>query len=148
MDIKKLMSQLERSETARSETEKKLSETRKNLDELKEASDKHNSIKEKLQVRKRNYTTPSSSMSHFVLTFQSEVKDLKKRLRTAEDDYKTSEVNTARYLSTLKDVYHKIGPHIAKAEAKKEEGEEKEGATVNGGTPVKTEEGKDSVKKE
>lgn len=51
MDIKKLMSQLERSEIARSETEKKLSEMKKNLDELKEASDKHNSIKEKLQVR-------------------------------------------------------------------------------------------------
>lgn len=75
------------------------------------------------------------------------MKDLKKRLRTAEDDYKQSEVNTVRYLSTLKDVYHKIGPHLAKAEAKKEESEEKDAAAaVNGAAAaIKVE---DPVKKE
>ena len=37
--------------------------------------------------------------------FQGEIKDLKKRLRTAEDDHKRALVDTNKYLSALKDVF-------------------------------------------
>lgn len=46
----KLLSQLERSEKARVDVEAKLTDNLKSLNELKEASEKHNSVKEKLQV--------------------------------------------------------------------------------------------------
>lgn len=51
MDVKKLLSQLERSEKARSEVQSRLTETSKTLSDLKEASERHFLIKEKLQVR-------------------------------------------------------------------------------------------------
>ncbi len=50
VDVKKLVTQLRRSETARGETESRLNDANKQLAELKEAADKHNSVKDKLQV--------------------------------------------------------------------------------------------------
>ena len=51
MDVRKLMSQLERSEKARGESEARAGDYLKSLNDLKEASDKHNSVRDKLQVR-------------------------------------------------------------------------------------------------
>ena len=45
------MSQLERSEKARGESEARAGDYLKSLNDLKEASDKHNSVRDKLQVR-------------------------------------------------------------------------------------------------
>ena len=46
----KLLSQLKRSEKARSDTESQLKAALKTTQELKEGAEKHSSIKEKLQV--------------------------------------------------------------------------------------------------
>ena len=51
MDVRKLMSQLERSEKARGESEARAGDYLKSLNDLKEASEKHTSIRDKLQVR-------------------------------------------------------------------------------------------------
>ena len=48
--MKRLLSQLERSEKARGETEIRLAETTKALKLQKDVSEKTNSVKEKLQV--------------------------------------------------------------------------------------------------
>ena len=53
MDVRKLMSQLERSEKARGESEARAGDYLKSLNDLKEASEKHNSVRDKLQVRER-----------------------------------------------------------------------------------------------
>ena len=45
------MSQLERSEKARGESEARAGDYLKSLNDLKEASEKHNSVRDKLQVR-------------------------------------------------------------------------------------------------
>lgn len=50
VDVEKLMAQLERSEKARLDTEKRLQDTTKALNDLKESSEKHTSIRDKLQV--------------------------------------------------------------------------------------------------
>ena len=47
------MSQLERSEKARGESEARAGDYLKSLNDLKEASEKHNSVRDKLQVRQR-----------------------------------------------------------------------------------------------
>jgi hypothetical protein len=52
VDVRKLLSQLDRSEKARGESEAGAAEDLKALNDLKEASDKHTSIRDKLQVRK------------------------------------------------------------------------------------------------
>ena len=49
--MRKLMSQLERSEKARGESEARAGDYLKSLNDLKEASEKHNSVRDKLQVR-------------------------------------------------------------------------------------------------
>ena len=51
VDVGKLLSQLKRSEKARSDTEANLKSALKNVHDLKEASEKHTSVKDKLQVR-------------------------------------------------------------------------------------------------
>ena len=50
VDVGKLLSQLKRSEKARSDTEANLKSALKNVGDLKEASEKHTSVKDKLQV--------------------------------------------------------------------------------------------------
>ena len=50
VDVSKLLSQLKRSEKARSDTESQLKSALKTTQELKDASEKHSSVKEKLQV--------------------------------------------------------------------------------------------------
>ena len=65
-------------------------------------------------------------MGHFQFTrlvtcrllflLQSEVKDLKKRLRNAEDDFKKSQTDTSKYYSTLKDIFVKVSPIVQKSE--------------------------------
>ena len=50
VDVGKLLSQLKRSEKARSNTEANLKSALKNVGDLKEASEKHTSVKDKLQV--------------------------------------------------------------------------------------------------
>ena len=50
VDVGKLLSQLKRSEKARSDTEANLKSALKNVHDLKEASEKHTSVKDKLQV--------------------------------------------------------------------------------------------------
>ncbi|CAB4060829.1 Cell division cycle and apoptosis regulator protein 1 [Lepeophtheirus salmonis] len=67
VDIGKLLSQLSRSEKSRLETESSLNNVTKSYDELKHASEKFNSIKERLNT---------------------EVKDLKRKTRTAEEELK------------------------------------------------------------
>ena len=54
VDVRKLMSQLERSEKARGESEARAGDYLKSLNDLKEASEKHNSIRDKLQVREND----------------------------------------------------------------------------------------------
>ena len=44
--------------------------------------------------------------------YQHEAKDLKKRLRSAEDNVKSTETENNRYLSILKEVHTKISPII------------------------------------
>ena len=51
VDVGKLLSQLKRSETARSDTESQLKSAQKTVQEYKEASEKHFTVKDKLQVR-------------------------------------------------------------------------------------------------
>ena len=46
------MSQLERSEKARGESEARAGDYLKSLNDLKEASEKHNAVRDKLQVRR------------------------------------------------------------------------------------------------
>ena len=50
VDVGKLLTQLKRSETARSDTESQLKSACKSVQELKDASEKHASVKDKLQV--------------------------------------------------------------------------------------------------
>ena len=50
VDVGKLLTQLKRSETARSDTESQLKSACKSVQELKDASEKHSSVKDKLQV--------------------------------------------------------------------------------------------------
>ncbi len=50
VDVGKLLSQLKRSEKARSDTESQLKTALKTVAECKEAAEKHTSVKEKLQV--------------------------------------------------------------------------------------------------
>lgn len=87
IDVGKLLSQLSRSEKARSDIESQLAESIKSLNEVKEVSTKHSASKEKLQT---------------------ELKDLKKRLRSNEDEMKKLESENAKFLSTLKDFQTKI----------------------------------------
>ena len=54
VDVRRLVSQLRRSENARSETVARLGDANKQLSELKDAAEKHNSIKDKLQVSKND----------------------------------------------------------------------------------------------
>ena len=56
VDVRKLMSQLERSEGARGESEARAGDYLKSLNDLKEASEKHNSVRDKLQVRRMLYS--------------------------------------------------------------------------------------------
>lgn len=51
VDVGKLLGQLKRSEKARSDTESQLKSAQKTVQEYKEATEKFNSSKEKLQVR-------------------------------------------------------------------------------------------------
>ena len=50
VDVGKLLSQLKRSENARSDTERQLKSAQKSVQELKDASEKQSSAKDKLQV--------------------------------------------------------------------------------------------------
>merc|ERR1719410_1460609 len=91
VDVGKLLSQLKRSEKARSDTEANLKSALKNVHDLKEASEKHTSVKDKLQ---------------------SEVKDLKKQLKRVEDDMKRSQTDSSKYYTILKDIYSKVHPAV------------------------------------
>merc|ERR1712008_321850 len=91
VDVGKLLTQLKRSETARSDTERQLKSACKSVQELKDASEKHSSVKEKLQ---------------------SEVKDLKKQLKRVEDDMKRSQTDSSKYYTILKDIYSKVHPAV------------------------------------
>ncbi len=48
------------------------------------------------------------SLYIFIFLFQTELKDLKKRLRSNEDEMKKLESENAKFLSTLKDFQTKI----------------------------------------
>ena len=50
IDVTKLLDQLKRSEKARSDTESQLKSAQKTVSDLQNASDRHVSVKEKLQV--------------------------------------------------------------------------------------------------
>ena len=50
VDVKKLMNQLERSERARVDSEARAADYLKSLTDLREASEKHTSVRDKLQV--------------------------------------------------------------------------------------------------
>jgi len=123
VDVRKLMSQLERSEKARGESEARAGDYLKSLNDLKEASEKHNAVRDKLQ---------------------SEGRDLKKRLRTAEDDLKRSQTDTTRFFSTLKEIHTRAAAHVNKpaeqgaAAAVKKEEPATETPPVNGAS-TKTE---------
>jgi len=91
VDVGKLLGQLKRSETARSDTESQLKSAHKTVQELKEASEKHSSVKDRLQ---------------------SEVKDLRKQLKRVEDDMKRSQTDSSKYYTILKDIYSKVHPAV------------------------------------
>eukprot|EP00096_Caligus_rogercresseyi_P016684 TRINITY_DN948_c0_g3_i2.p1 TRINITY_DN948_c0_g3~~TRINITY_DN948_c0_g3_i2.p1 ORF type:complete len:1140 (-),score=383.85 TRINITY_DN948_c0_g3_i2:278-3697(-) len=128
VDVGKLLSQLARSEKALMETEATLNSTTKSLTELQHASEKTNSLKDKLS---------------------NEVKDLKKKVRTAEDELKKSQSNSVSYVATLKDIYHKVSPLVVNhlppptPSAKEEQlpggggTKEDENSTTNGGNSLK-----------
>jgi len=92
VDVGKLLNQLERSEQARFDAESRLSATNKILSNIRDAEGKQSALKEKLQ---------------------HEAKDLKKKLRSVEDNMKTVESENHRYLSILKEVHTKITPIIS-----------------------------------
>jgi len=120
VDVGKLLGQLKRSEKARSDTESQLKSAHKTVQDLKEASEKHSSVKDRLQ---------------------SEVKDLRKQLKRVEDDMKRSQTDSSKYYTILKDIHSKVHPAVnaptspspTKEERtiKKEESEDQT-ATVNG----------------
>ncbi len=58
-------------------------------------------------------------MIHFNV-LQLEVRDLKKRLRTSDDEHKQALSDSKKYFSTLKDVYERVCPHLEEAEEKEE----------------------------
>ncbi|XP_040583991.1 cell division cycle and apoptosis regulator protein 1 isoform X2 [Lepeophtheirus salmonis] len=118
VDIGKLLSQLSRSEKSRLETESSLNNVTKSYDELKHASEKFNSIKERLNT---------------------EVKDLKRKTRTAEEELKKCQSNSTSYVSTLKDIYYKVGPLINISQ-KEESGTKEEESNASNGNSLKTSE--------
>lgn len=71
-------------------------------------------------------------------SFQNDVKELKKKLRSTEDDYKRSQSDTSKYLSTLKDVQSRVSSVIARTE-RKEESETPEESSSSGGLNGKSE---------
>ncbi len=141
VDVKKLLSQLERSEKSRCDTESRFDEAVRTLADVKEANERHSSIRDKLQ---------------------SEVKDLRKRLRATEDEHKKTLNEANRYFNALQDVYSRVSPHVQRsskdkssssssssstssssssstaATATSEVKEEKEEATVNGKVKAET----------
>jgi len=52
VDVKKVLTQLRKSEVARSEAESNLADANKNLNTLRKAAEKHGVVKDKLEVRK------------------------------------------------------------------------------------------------
>lgn len=66
------------------------------------------------------------------------MKELKRKLRSAEDDHKRAQADANKFMSTLKDVFGKVAPLVEKP--KKEE-------EVNGSSS-KSEEVKEEVKAE
>merc|ERR1712029_994922 len=119
VDVGKLLSQLKRSEKARSDTEANLKSALKNVHDLKEASEKHTSVKDKLQ---------------------SEVKDLKKQLKRVEDDMKRSQTDSSKYYTILKDIYSKVHPAVnaptSPTPSSKEIEKEEAADEINGKTEV------------
>merc|ERR1711899_38762 len=121
IDVTKLLDQLKRSEKARSDTESQLKSAQKTVSDLQNASDRHVSVKEKLQT---------------------EVKDLKKQLKRVEDDMKRSQTDSSKYYTILKDIYSKVHPAVNAPTSpspnkndnnvKKEELNDEHAATVNG----------------
>ena len=66
----------------------------------------------------------------FLFCFQTELKDLKKRLRSSEEEVKKLESDNSKYFSALKDVQTKIATVVGSNAA--EETIEAAAATVNG----------------
>merc|ERR1711988_722139 len=91
VDVGKLLGQLKRSEKAGSDTESQLKSAQKTVQDLKEASEKHSSVKDRLQ---------------------SEVKDLRKQLKRVEDDMKRSQTDSSKYYTILKDIHSKVHPAV------------------------------------
>ena len=56
----------------------------------------------------------------FINLLQTQVNDLKKRLRSTEDDLKKSQSDTTKYMDTIKEVFSKVNPHMEATEAKAE----------------------------
>lgn len=117
VDVGKLMSQLERSKQEKFDSEARLETTHQIVANLKEAAEKHVSIKEKLQ---------------------NEVKELKKRLRTTEEDLKKVQGENFKFMNTINHVYNRVSPiataNLANLQAKQEQNPETK-------SEVKTEDG-------
>jgi predicted nucleic acid-binding Zn-ribbon protein len=68
---------------------------------------------------------------HFISQFQSELKDIKKKLRTSEDETNRLESLNSRYSSALKDIQSKISSTLGSSTAADDTNE---ASAVNGKT--------------
>ena len=84
VDVGKLLTQLKRSETARSDTESQLKSACKSVQELKDASEKHASVKDKLQV----------SFDCVILRYEIDTLFLQLKLIYSENATKVCEIST------------------------------------------------------
>lgn len=139
VDVGQLLAQLSRSEKSRADSERRLAETTKKLNEMKDASEKLTVGKEKLQVRpKMAILEPFDNhlpTCFHVLSFQTELRDLKGRLKSTDEDRSKSKNDNKKYLATIKEIYGKIGALIAdENEREKLKVEEEAAAAAINGT--------------
>ena len=70
--------------------------------------------------------------------FQSEVKDLRKRLRTTEEDLKRSQSDASKLMTAVRAVHAQVSPHVEKE--RKQQQQQDEGNAAPAAAAVKKEE--------
>jgi len=100
VDVGKLLEKLDKSETVRAATDLKLTELQVDLSQVKGENAKFSASKEKLNT---------------------DLKEVRKKLREREEELKTSKLTENKYFEVLQQVHCKVAPLVAVPEKKEED---------------------------